>query len=135
MKQFVTVVKHLVATLALSAIVSSNAQVVINEIMFHPALNTPEEEFIELFNRSGSNVNLGGWRLEQGIDFAFPANISIGPGQYLVVAADTNRFRAIYPTIENVIGNWIGTLNNGRQTVRLVNSAGVEINEVSYADE
>ncbi|HXJ75636.1 MAG TPA: hypothetical protein VNM37_22460, partial [Candidatus Dormibacteraeota bacterium] len=33
-----------------------------------------DEEWVELYNRSGHAVNLTGWRLDEGIDFRFPAN-------------------------------------------------------------
>ena len=38
--------------------------VVINEIMYHPASHEAREEYIELFNRGTTNVNLTGWALK-----------------------------------------------------------------------
>ena len=32
-----------------------------------------DEEFIEVTNRSGAAIDLGGWRFSDGVDFTFPA--------------------------------------------------------------
>ena len=45
-----------------------------------------DEEWIELYNRGAPAVDLTGWRLDEGIDFEFPAGTTIAPGGYLVVA-------------------------------------------------
>src|SRR5216117_3614474 len=64
--------------------------VMINEIMYHPlqppfASEPVGEEFIELFNRSNTNVNLSGWHFSKGISYTF-GNVTLAPGAYLVVS-------------------------------------------------
>lgn len=113
--------------------------VVINEIMYHPLqpASGPEpigEEFIELYNRSGGSVNMNGWRFSKGITFTL-TNVSIPPGGYLVVAADTNAFRAKYPTVTNVVGGWSGTLANNGETIELKDAQNNTADQVSYATE
>jgi hypothetical protein len=108
--------------------------VVINEIMYHPASENPREEYIELFNQGAAPVNLNGWRFSDGVDFVFP-NVTIAAGGYLVVAADTNVFKAKYPDVNNVIGNWTGALSNSREDIELQDASGDEIDRVLYADE
>lgn len=51
--------------------------------------NTGEfEDWIELYNTTGSAVDLGGWTLADGTDtFTFPAGFTISSGEYLVVWA------------------------------------------------
>src|SRR5690606_25090518 len=61
-------------------------EIVINEIMYNPVSGNQEEEYIELFNRSGSAVNLFGWALQDGISFTFTENSSIPAGGYFVIA-------------------------------------------------
>jgi hypothetical protein len=116
-------------------------QVLINEIMYHPYHNSdalePEnigEEYIELFNGSNSNVNLSGWRFTDGIEFTFP-EVTIGEGEYLVVAADINTFSTKYPSVTNVVGGWVGKLSNSGEAIELINAEGVRIDWVQYADE
>jgi hypothetical protein len=114
-------------------------EVVINEIMYHSyhALNTPEnigQEYIELFNRGAEPANLSGWKFTNGVDFLFP-EVTVGAGQYLVVAADVNVFIAKYPGVSNVVGGWDGRLSNMGEAIELVDAAGVRIDWVHYADE
>jgi hypothetical protein len=68
---------------------------VINEIMYHPlpTLANPEDntndEYIELYNPTGNSVLLenatGTWRIDGGVEYIFPANITLAPGEYLVI--------------------------------------------------
>ena len=44
------------------------SDVVINEIMYHPASEDDREEYIELLNRDTRPVNLKGWRLARGVN-------------------------------------------------------------------
>ena len=68
--------------------------VVINEI-FHTAFDTSPEQWVELMNRGAAAVNIGGWKLTDGISYTFPVGTTIGAGQYLVVAADSAALLAV----------------------------------------
>lgn len=116
-------------------------QVVINEIMYHPGHNQaafePEptnQEYVELFNRGGTAVNLAGWRLNRAVNFVFP-NTNLAAGSYLVVAANVPAFRAKYPAVANVVGGWTGRLSNIRDEVELEDPSGNRVDLVEYADE
>jgi hypothetical protein len=129
----------LVLTLALPAPARA-ADVLINEIMYHPLqpVDGPEpvaEEFIELFNRGTNAVDLTSWRLSKGVDFTFPSNTVIAPGGYLAVAANLTAFAVKYPTVSNVVGNWTGTLANNGEQIQLDNALGQQEDEVDYATQ
>lgn len=125
--------------------------VVIHEIMYHPASQSPRDEWIELRNLSPTNVNLTGWTLAGGVDFVFPTNTIIPAGGYLVVAAQKASFQASHPLVANVVGdfvrlhlntvagysitNWDNTLSNTRNAIELKNAAGNTLDRVEYADE
>jgi len=114
-------------------------EVLINEIMYHPYHPHPGAEnigteYIELFNRGSEPVNLAGWKFNNGVDFLFP-DITLGSGEYLVVAGNVNAFTAKYPGVNNVIGGWDGRLSNSGEMIELVNNLGVRIDWVRYADE
>lgn len=117
--------------------------VVINEIMYHPVTySEPEntentdEEFLELFNATSNSVALydpaaatNHWRLGGGIEFLFPAGVTLPPGGYAVVvgfdpAVDASalaNFRTRYNVGTNVpmYGPWSGHLNNTGESVEL----------------
>ena len=63
------------------------SDIVINEIMYHPALEDDLEEYIELLNRDTRPVNLKGWRLARGVQYEFP-DVVLPANGLLVVAAD-----------------------------------------------
>jgi hypothetical protein len=92
------------------------------------------EEFIELYNVSPTNVNLAGWHFNKGVNFTLPS-IDLASGGYLVVSANTNVFRTRYPGVNNVVGNWAGTLANNGETIELKNATGDVMDTVTYASE
>ncbi|MGV3531973.1 MAG: CotH kinase family protein, partial [Chthoniobacteraceae bacterium] len=111
---------------------------VLTEIMFHPA-GTPEpqaEEWLEIHNPDPDPVNLSGWKISRGVQFTLPAATVLPPDGYLVIAADVARFQAKHPgSTAAVIGGWTGRLSNSGETIRLENSTGNTVDEVTYADE
>ena len=117
---------------------ASASDVVINEIMYHPSHTAAQaedtgREWLELCNRGTNAVNLQGWRLSKGVEFAF-TNITLPPGGYLVVAASQTNFLPRYPGVTNVVGDWTGRLGNTDDEIRLLDASGEVVNRVAYAD-
>jgi len=102
--------------------------------MYHPSTENDLEEYIELFNRGDVPVDLSGWRINDGIEFTFP-DVTIGIGDYLVVAADPDTFTAKYPTVMNVVGGWNRRLSNKGERIQLVDDTGTTIEQIRYADQ
>lgn len=95
--------------------------VVINEIMYNPISGLDDDEFVELHNRGTTTVSLAGWRLESGIGFTFPANASLAPGGFAVVAKNRTRLLTNYAQLNagNTFGDLSGSLGNGGDRVVL----------------
>ncbi|MBN1508002.1 MAG: lamin tail domain-containing protein [Sedimentisphaerales bacterium] len=108
-----------------------NTDIVINEIMYDPPSNEPSGEFIELYNRGTTAVDVSGWQFVDGISFTIPAGTTIQRDGCLVVAADANWVRAIYGNIP-VVGDWDGQLSNRGEAIRLVDRWGNTADEVDY---
>ena len=114
---------------------------VINELMHHPtsSIGSPEDrglEWLEIHNPDAVPVDVSGFRFDRGVTFTIPAGTVIPAGGYLVVAADLTKFQAAHPGYAGLLaGGWIGSLANGGERVRLVDTAGLEVDEVDYADE
>src|ERR1051326_9151879 len=106
--------------------------VIVNEIMFHPNSTNLLEEWIELYNTAPTNVNLSGWQITKGVAFTFPANTLIGPGSYLVVAADGPTFASKHPGVANFVAGWTGALGHSLQ---LSDQTGQVINDIQFYDE
>lgn len=79
----------------LFTLVSLRAQIVITEIMYNPPPSGVDTlEYVEIFNNSGTPVNLTGWNFTQGFNFTFPDGTVIAPGGYLVIAQNAPYFES-----------------------------------------
>lgn len=95
--------------------------VVINELHIKPADGDTGGEFIELLNRTGVPVDLGGWKLKGGVSFTFPVGTSLAANGFVVAANNRTALLAAHPGLSPalVFGNFGGTLGNTRDHVRL----------------
>ena len=131
------------------------AQVVINEIQYHPVehphfdangnqtyadTNLPSDtssdvhEFVELQNAGAAAVDLSGWKLAGGIDFTFPAGTTIVAGGYRVIALNPARIASVYGLVPaTILGPYTGTLSNNGDTVRLEDAGANPVDSVSYS--
>ncbi len=121
-----------------AAPVAAVREVLINEIHYHPASESRGEQFVELANRGGEAVSLGGWRLvSREVRFTFPADASIAAGGHLAVAADAAWLRgsSLVPETarELVLGDWSGSLGLKGDRVTLLNAAGERVESVTYS--
>ena len=107
--------------------------VVISEIMYHPVqTNELPYEYIELYNTTGSGIDIGGWTYG-GVQYTNPPGTIIPAGGYIVVAADSTTL-ASHHGLTNVIGDWVGTLSNNGEKVKVINDDLIVIDEVDYRD-
>ena len=79
-------------------------------------------------------ANLTGWRISDGVRFDFPDNTTIGPGGYLVIAADQECLTAAHGNIP-IVGNWRGGLRDGGELIRIEDENGNLVDEVDYLPE
>ncbi|GAG40566.1 unnamed protein product, partial [marine sediment metagenome] len=89
------------------------------------------EEWIELYNRSGGEVDLSGWRLAEGIEYAFGAGTTIGAGEYLVVAKDSAALSTKYPAID-IVGDYSRRLSDSGERIVLLDEHSNPADEVHY---
>ena len=112
---------------------SSAGNVVLNEIMYYPALTGGE--FVELFNRAtNTTFDLSGWSLN-GLSYMFPPGSTIGPQKYLVLAKSRTVFAASYGLVP-VFDEFSGSLQSDGETLSLIqpgtNSPDVVVDRVRY---
>ncbi|MFB3789057.1 MAG: CotH kinase family protein [bacterium] len=107
--------------------------VVINELHYNPADDTPTE-FVELFNPTSQTIPLRGYSFTSGIFFSFPNNALIRPGEYILVT----RFPQA-PAWQNLTvrkyGPYNGELPNGGGRILLRSPDGQAVDEVEYDDK
>lgn len=123
--------------------VEVETDIVINEILYHPIDRDIRREFVELYNRSSDRtIDISGWTFDDGINFTFPQGTSIPPDSYLVVARDPEFIRTVYGLSTNqVLGPEdeearaaFGVLRDRGERIRLLDSKGAIVDEVSYRD-
>lgn len=114
--------------------------IVINELMYHPISESDDDEYIELYNRAASNMDVSAWQFVDGITFTFPAGSSIPAGGYVVVAKNVAHLLAVYTnlTAANLFGDYSGSLADSGERVALAmphdTNDMVVVDEVSYGD-
>lgn len=132
---------------------SAPAQVIINELMYHPddgwqtnasgawVLVTNETEYIEIYNSGTNAVDLSTYRFDNGISCEFPPNTSLGAGAFLIVCknrtAFTNAYTNVSWTATNCVGDYKGNLNNGGERVtlsQLVSNEWITVDTIKYID-
>lgn len=126
------------------------AEVVINELMYAPISEDDNDQYVELYNRSGSPVDVSRWRVEDGISYTIPPATVIPAGGYLVVAKNALHLMTNYPNLSglNTVGDFSGSLAGSGERIALskpdeivsTNSAGqyvtntihIVVDEVTY---
>ena len=116
--------------------VSQSHDIVINEIMAdpNPVQGLPEEEFIELYNRSSNAINLDRWVLRVREAEKKLKIRTILPGEYLILC----KTRAV--DTFNIFGESMGvpgfpSLINKGATIQLKNEEGTVVDAITYSEE
>jgi len=116
--------------------------IVINEIHYNPfdsvdvvsgdTINGRKFEFVELKNIASVPIDLSGTFFARGIDYEFEDGITIQPGDFIVLAEDKSSFLDRYGFA--AFDKYDGQLDNGGETLWLVNRSGVLLDAVTYDD-
>jgi hypothetical protein len=106
-----------------------HANVVINEIHYHPDNNKEAVEFIELYNPSAEPVDMSGWYFS-GITYVFPAGTMIAADEYIVVCENPDALLTKFNVTS--LGAFEGKLDNEGEGIVLYDAEGETIDEVDY---
>jgi hypothetical protein len=128
-----TVVALILASLALNTS-AAEKDVIINEVMYHPPLDLEELQYIELFNRGNTAVDLSDWSFTKGIRYVFPKQTRLNAGEYLVVCRNTNLFAGNYGNQIATWGEFTGKLSHRGEKIELSNASGTVIDSIKYSD-
>ena len=129
----------------ISTFVVSTPQLVISEIMYHPAAPVPgpgvtnvdeDFEYLEVLNTGASTLSLGGYSISGGVDFTFPAG-SLAANDRLLVVKNRHAFTNRYGTALNaqIAGEFSGNLANDGNRLILKGSLQEPILDFSYDDD
>ena len=104
---------------------------VINEIMYAP--QSPEPEWIEIFNRSNKYINLLNYKIADAVDTqkVILTNLELQPQEYLVIAKDSSILNS-YLIASKIIISSFPSLNNNNDKVILLDSLNRVIDSLQY---
>ena len=118
----------------------------ITELNYHPTDPTPAEkvaissvaaddfEYIELLNTGTSPLDLAGARFTKGVEYTFPAGTSLAAGARLLVVANAPAFQLRYGNAVTITGPYLGSLDNGGESIGLVDASGEVVLDFTYND-
>jgi hypothetical protein len=118
-------------------------RLVVSELHYHPAAPSAAEiaggfidendfEFIELYNSGNATFDLSGASFALGIDFVFPSNSRLGPGQFLLLVKNRAAFETRYGTGRTIAGEYGGRLSNSGERIHLLNARQETILDFTY---
>ncbi len=111
----------LVLALAFASSARADSTVVFSEIMYYPATNEVEREWVELHNLMAVDMDLSKWSLAGGINYTFAEGTILAGGGFLVVALSPSTLMA-ETGLTNVHGPFAGRLSNSGETLELRNN-------------
>lgn len=99
--------------------------------------NNDDFEFVELINvsqgDSAVSLDLSGVAFTEGIRFVFE-DTTIEPGERVILVADSAAFRQRFGDSPRIVGEYDGSLANGGERIRLIDSDGTSILDFVYDD-
>jgi hypothetical protein len=80
----------------------ADSKIIVSEIYYNP--NGPDEarEFIEIKNVGDLAADISGWQFTNGVNYTFPNQTFLDPGEFYVIVANAEFFATQYPQV--VIG-------------------------------
>ena len=125
----------------LSKTESLSSDIVINEIgAYEPA----GQEWVEIFNRGISPIDLAGWKffdtttgtttVNHSLKVVSTTDSILAPGEYGVIAQDTTKIMLLYPWIVGSIfeSSWLSLNEKSGEEIGLVDSAGAKVEDFTY---
>lgn len=131
-----------ILTVCLSLPATTFAEILITEIHYNPGSDSQSEnpdaptdqlEFIEFHNPGPGALDLAGYHFTDGIGFSFPDGASISEGEFKVLARVPEIFRLEYGFAPD-FGPYTGQLDNGGERLRVEDTFGKEVLELTYKD-
>lgn len=118
--------------------ISSNAcegGIIISEINYKSASFQDAGDWFEIHNTGNTAFNMGGWTVTDdttNLIYIIPANTILPAYGYLVFVSDTVKFKKLYPSVKNYLGNFKFGLGSTDDQIRLYNVAGTPVNAMKY---
>ena len=125
-------------TVALISAKDDLSQLKITEIHYHPkdqiravdTLESKDLEFLEFKNIGETALNLSGVKIDSAVNFTFPENTVLPPGQFYVIASKPSKFYEFYGL--HASGNFNGNLSNSGEDLLVTDAQGNTLIQMTY---
>ena len=114
-----------------------DSTIVINEINYHSPDDHNSGDWVELHNPTDASMDMGNWIFKDEDDghiFSIPDATILDSGDFLVLSEDTASFTAMFPDVNQFVGNLNFGFEGGGELLRLYNSNNALVDTVSYND-
>jgi len=105
------------------------------ELAFDSYLLDTDFEFIEIVNTGINSIDMSGAQFSEGVQFTFPSGFNLAGGSYAIISANTNAFVIRYGGSATLAGQYDGYLDNGGETIVLLDPVGEKVIDFSYNDK
>jgi len=107
-----------------------------SEINYASSATADAGDWVELYNKNASPLNLAGWVLRDGSDvnsYTIPAAYSLPAQGYVVFYKDAAKFSSRFPALSNKLGPVAFSLGSTSDVIRLYDNAGTLRYSVCYS--
>ncbi len=109
--------------------------IIISEVFYDTPGTDSQEEWIELYNNTGTDADLSGWTITDnngtGSTYTLPNGTTILDATYLTIAVNSTGFNALYSFDADVYGG-IPALNNTGDALLLKNNSGQTVDAIAW---
>lgn len=110
--------------------------ILFTEINYKSAPFNDAGDWFEIKNKSNVSYHMKGWQFTDSTSggFVIANDYVLAPNAYLVIAADTLKFKKMYPHVPNVLGNLNFNLSSLGERIIIYDSLGAHISLIDYND-
>lgn len=124
---------------------TADLPLIVSEFLYKPSDVTPEEtaagftdkedfEYLEVRNVGATPLNLGGFKVSEGITFTFPANYTLAAGASAIITPNVPAFNKRYGAGKPVAGAYSGNLKNSGERLVLSTASGIALVDFTFSD-
>ena len=114
---------------------ASNSNVIINEINYNSPDTSNAGDWVELYNSLPTSMDVSNWGFQDdNHTFVIPSGTTIPAQGYLIISADTSKFKLIHPNVQFLKDVSGFDFSNGGEKLKLLNTIGCTMDSVLYDD-
>jgi hypothetical protein len=111
-------------------------ELVFSEVMYNPPLAPDPDDWIEIWNRSGSSIDLSGWILKDRRDtnaYIIDPGTVLGANEYVVLSRNELSFSGVYSVPSQ--GDWGFNLSGDGEVIRLFDESETMVFSMVFNDQ